>query len=86
MDLEDHFKNCAPCHLPHIDGIANPNLIMISTNLKCMLCNRAHGAATMILHDVCLIDWHMRCLTSPLDQIPTGQWICSWCQKIYEHS
>ena len=73
---KDHSKNCTPCHLPNIDGTMDPNLSVIPASLKCMLCGRAQGGATMILCNVCSIGWHMKCLTPPLDQIPIGQWIC----------
>ena len=62
-----HSRNCASCHLPNIDGTVDPNLSVIPTNLKCMLCGRAQGAATMILCDVFSTGWHMRCLIPPLD-------------------
>lgn len=77
---KDHARNCAPCHLPNIDGNLDPNLSVTSINLKCMLCGRAQGAATMILCDVCSTGWHMQCLTPPLDRIPTDRWLCPRCQ------
>lgn len=78
---KDHSKNCAPCHLPNTDGTMDPNLGVISASLKCMLCDRAQGTATMILCDICSTGWHMRCLTPPLDQIPVGHWTCPRCQR-----
>jgi hypothetical protein len=26
---KDHVRNCAPCHLPNVDGIVDPSLAMI---------------------------------------------------------
>ena len=78
---KDHSRNCSPCHLPNIDGIVDPNLSMIPPSLKCMLCGRAQEAATMTLCNVFSTGWHMRCLTPPLDQIPSRQWICPRCKR-----
>ena len=47
--LKDHSRNYAPCHLPNIDGNVDPNLSMILANLKCMPCDCAERATTMIL-------------------------------------
>ena len=58
---KDPSRYCTPCHLPNIEGIVDPNSSMISTSLKCMFCGRAQGAATMILYNVCSMDWHMMC-------------------------
>jgi hypothetical protein len=35
---KDHVRNCAPCHLPNVDGIVDPNLAVIRADLRCMLC------------------------------------------------
>ena len=77
---KDHTRNCAPCHLPNIDGRVDPNLSSIPASLKCMLCGRAQGAATMILCDDCSTGWHMQCLTPPLVQIPINKWRCPRCK------
>ena len=63
---KDHVRNCAPCHLPHIDGIVDPTLAIIPAGLRCMLCGHATGAATMLVCDKCSRGWHMGCLTPPL--------------------
>ncbi len=26
---KDHVRNCAPCHLPNVDGIVDPSLAMV---------------------------------------------------------
>jgi hypothetical protein len=78
---KDHARNCAPCHLPHVDGTVDPSLSLIPAGLKCMLCGKAQGAATMILCDICSTGWHVNCLTPPLDQVPTGKWVCPRCKR-----
>jgi hypothetical protein len=35
---KDHTRNCALCHLPHIDGTVHPGTSHISAGLKCQLC------------------------------------------------
>ena len=78
---KDHTRNCAPCHLPNIDGTMDPNLSAVSAGLRCMLCGRAQRAATMILCDICSTGWHMQCLTPLVAQIPIGRWTCPRCTK-----
>ncbi len=34
---KDHVCNCAPCHLPNMDGTVHPSLVVIWAGLKCML-------------------------------------------------
>ena len=80
---KDHSRNYVPCHLPNIDGNVDPNLSVIPASLNCMLCGRAQEAATMILCDICSTGWHMRCLTPPLDQIPTRRWVFPRCRWRY---
>jgi hypothetical protein len=40
---KDHTRNCAPCHLPHIDGTVHPSTSHISVRLKCRLCGIQSG-------------------------------------------
>jgi Zn-finger protein len=35
---KDHVWNCAPCHLPHVDGQVDPSLAIVLACLQCMLC------------------------------------------------
>jgi hypothetical protein len=32
---KDHTRNCAPCHLPHIDGTVHPGTSHIPIGLRC---------------------------------------------------
>jgi hypothetical protein len=67
---KDHTRNCAPCHLPHIDGMVHPGTSHIFAGLKCRLCDSPKRAATMVICDVCSTGWHLECLLH-----------CSWrCQ------
>ena len=76
---KDHARNCAPCHLPHIDGRIDTTIGSIPAGLRCMLCGRAQGATTMILCDQCSTGWHTQCLSPPLPHIPEDTWRCPRC-------
>jgi hypothetical protein len=74
--LKGHTRNCAPCHLLHIDGMVHPGTSHISAGLKCRLCGSPKRAATMVICDVCSTGWHLEYLTPPLLEVPVGQWSC----------
>jgi hypothetical protein len=76
---KDHVRNCAPCHLPNVDGIVDPSLTVIQAGLRCMLCGSRGGATHMLVCDRCYRGWHMACMTPPMDVVPTGRWICLHC-------
>ncbi len=42
---KDHVHNCAPCHLPNVDGTVDPSLAVVRVRLRCMLCGSKGGAA-----------------------------------------
>jgi hypothetical protein len=35
------LHNCAPCHLPHVDGQEDPSLAIVPIGLHCMLCEKS---------------------------------------------
>jgi hypothetical protein len=78
---KDHTCNCAPCHLPHIDGTVHPGTSHIFAGLRCRLCGFARRAATMVICDICSIGWHLECLIPPLLDIPVEQWSCPECVR-----
>jgi hypothetical protein len=78
---KDHTCNCAPCHLPHIDGTVHPGTSHISARLKCRLCGSPKRAATMVICDICSTRWHLECLTPPLLEVPVGHWSCLECVR-----
>ncbi len=45
---KDHVRNCAPCHLPNVDGTVDPSLAMVRAGLKCMLCGSRGGASPYV--------------------------------------
>ncbi|BBM99042.1 hypothetical protein Mp_1g18210 [Marchantia polymorpha subsp. ruderalis] len=76
---KDHVRNCAPCHLPNVDGTMDPSLTIVRAGLRCMLCGSTDQAAHMLVCDRCSRGWHMSCLTPPIDVVPTGRWVCPRC-------
>ncbi|CAM6093577.1 unnamed protein product [Calypogeia fissa] len=76
---KDHVCNCAPCHLPNVDGTVDPSLASVSASLRCMLCGSARDAARMLVCDNYSRGWHMFCLTPPAEVIPIGRWVCPRC-------
>ncbi len=69
---KDHVRNCAPCHLPNVDGRVDPSLAVIRVSLRCMLCGSRGGAAHMLVCDRCSRGWHMACMIPPMD-VPNGR-------------
>jgi hypothetical protein len=76
---KDHVHNCAPCHLPNVDGTVDLSLAVVWANLRCMLCGSRGGAAHMLVCDRCFKGWHMACMTPPMDVVPAGRWVCPRC-------
>ncbi len=75
------MHNCAPCHLPNVDGQMDPSLAVVPTGLQCMLFGQALGATIMLICDKCYQGWHMKCLMPPLEEMPIGKWFCLWCTQ-----
>jgi hypothetical protein len=73
---KDHVCNCAPCHLPNVDGIVDPSLVVVRASLKCMLCGFRGGSAHILVCDRCYRGWHMACMTPPMDVVPARWWVC----------
>jgi hypothetical protein len=76
---KDHVCNCAPCHLPNVDGIVDPSLVVVHAGLRCMLCGSRSGVAHMLVCDRCFRGWHMVCMTPPMDIVPARWWVCPRC-------
>jgi len=73
---KDHVHNCAPCHLPNVDGIVELSLVVVRADLKCMLRGSRGGTTHMLVCDRCFKGWHMACMTPPMDVVPAGRWVC----------
>jgi hypothetical protein len=78
---KDHTRNCAPCHLPHIDGMVHPSTSYVPAGLKCRLCGSPKRAATMVIYNVCSTGWHLECLTPPRLEVPVGHWSYPECTR-----
>jgi hypothetical protein len=75
----DHVHNCAPCHLPNVDGTVDPSLAIIGANLRCILCGFRGGATHMLVCDKCYRGWHMVCMIPLMDVVSAGRWVCPCC-------
>eukprot|EP00245_Coleochaete_scutata_P000411 TRINITY_DN1051_c1_g1_i1.p1 TRINITY_DN1051_c1_g1~~TRINITY_DN1051_c1_g1_i1.p1 ORF type:complete len:1227 (+),score=252.29 TRINITY_DN1051_c1_g1_i1:430-3681(+) len=78
-EWEDHARNCAPCHLPDIEGTVDPSLRIAPASLRCMACGETTQGGQMVLCDRCQRGWHTFCLRPPLEEIPAGSWTCPRC-------
>ncbi len=76
---KEHVRNCAPCHLPNVDGTVDPSLVVVRAGLRCMLCGSKGGITHMLVCDRCSRGWHMVCMTPPMDVVPIGRWVCPRC-------
>jgi hypothetical protein len=69
----------APCHLPYIDGVVNPELATPPLQLGCEVCNFMDNDKYMLCCDSGGTGWHTYCLDPPMEDIPEGAWICPRC-------
>jgi hypothetical protein len=76
---KDHVRNCAPCHLPNVDGTIDASWVVIRAGLRCMLCGFRGGTTHMLVCDRCSRGWHIACMTPPMDVVPTRRWVCPCC-------
>ena len=67
-------------------GTICPELAVVPTGYRCVVCGEKKGAATMLLCDQCQRGWHMTCLTPPLSMLPKGEWICPRCKRASGHA
>lgn len=74
--------NCAPCHLPGIDGTLQVGMRPASSTLACSICRELGGDASMVLCDGCDAGYHMSCLVPAMVKVPKGRWYCHSCLAI----
>lgn len=72
-------KECAPCHLPNIDGTMDAELAYVDDDKYCEGCKYPDDAPTMLICDGCNAGWHMACLEPALKDVPEGDWFCPQC-------
>lgn len=46
---------------------------------SCVICSKKHSPTLTLLCDNCDDAYHMKCLTPPLESVPSGQWYCDKC-------
>ena len=76
-----HMSQCAPCHLPGIDPALDPSLTTKPPEVACEVCSSVLSTTQnpVLLCDVCDAGWHIKCLPTPLDTVPEGDWMCPSC-------
>ena len=76
-----HHSDLAPCHLPHINGDINPELIAPDADTACEICQFPNDEDLMLICDGCGTGWHTFCITPPLSEVPDGKWVCPRCES-----
>jgi len=72
--------NCAPCHLPDIDGTMDPTLARPHAYLACEVCRFMDQEDIMVLCDACNSGYYTICLSPPLASLPRDTiWLCPTC-------
>lgn len=76
---EAHADNCAPCHLPHLDGDIDPRIADEFEDAVCEVCEQEEPESTLLLCDLCNSAYHTQCLQPALPTVPEDSWICPVC-------
>jgi hypothetical protein len=75
-----HRDQCAPCHLPHLDGDIDPVLVGKDVDhIVCEVCSREEPESQLLLCDLCNAGFHIFCLQPPLQHVPDSVWLCPQC-------
>jgi hypothetical protein len=80
--IQDHSKNCAPCHLPNLDPTIITSTWIPPLNYPCQVCQRIDNVDQMLLCDSCNGGYHLYCLKPEFIQILVGIWYYSSCSPI----
>eukprot|EP00877_Chromochloris_zofingiensis_P006429 jgi/Chrzof1/2039/UNPLg00695.t1 len=73
-----HMTQCAPCHLPDLDGTIDPSLAA-HDDAPCVVCGYPDDDHIILLCDGCGTAWHTYCCSPPLPKVPEGTWLCASC-------
>ena len=80
--MSKHADQCAPCHLPLIDGRVDP-AFLDQKDVPCEACGSPYDKAAFLLCDTpgCGKGYHTYCLRPPLAQLPPEEqvWLCPEC-------
>jgi len=77
--IQDHLKNCAPCHLPNLDPTIITSTWIPPLDYPCQVGQKIDDADQMLLCDNCNGGYHLFCFKPELTQVPAGNWYCSSC-------
>jgi len=79
--IQDHFKNCALCHLPNLNPTIITSTWIPPLNYPCQVCQRTDDADQMLLCNNCNGGYHLLCLKPELTQVPADIWYYSSCSS-----
>ena len=74
--MTDHACNTAPCYLPDVSDKYDSAKVRPEADHRCEVCRRVDSPDTMLLCDGCNLGYHMECLSSPMVEVPMGEWYC----------
>jgi len=77
--IQDHSKNCAPCHLPNLDPTIIMSIWIPPLDYPCQVCQRADDVDQMLLCNNCNGGYHLFYFKSKLIQVPANIWYYSSC-------
>ena len=91
VQVKEHLKNCAPCHLPIIEPslkrmeeIQNhPDLYLAyyPEQVVCQMCRQPHQARPVVTCLLCKGMWHVYCLPAELQGVTQAEWPCYSCNE-----
>jgi hypothetical protein len=77
--IQDHSKNCAPCHLPNLDPTIITSIWIPPLDYPCQVCQRTDDDDQMLFCDNYNGGYHLFCLKPEPTQVPAGNWYYSSC-------
>ncbi len=77
--IQDHSKNCAPCHLPNLNPTIITSTWIPPLDYPCQECQRTNDVDQMLLCDNCNGGYHLFYLKPEFIWVPAGNWYCSSC-------
>jgi hypothetical protein len=77
--IQDHSKNCVPCHLSNLDPTIITSTWIPPLNYPCQICQRTNNVDQILFYDNCNGGYHLFFLEPKLTEVPAGIWYCSSC-------
>ncbi len=78
----DHYKNGVPYHLAKLDPTIITSIWIPPFDYPCQVCQRTNNANQMLFCDNRNGGYHLFCLKSELNHVPTDIWYYSPCSPV----